>query len=279
MIGSAPRRLRAAIPVIAVAVAACWCAVAPSAASPLCAGSNAAADASCRVLVGSRVVFVGDYDTGDLSQWSALHARDWNQPPGDYCGYSACVQDGGPGHPTAARFEVRDGDIPPYGGGERAEVRTGDGPSSGAYVTEGDERWYEMSIKFDETFQSPRTGPNSWFIVTQWLPTDGSPPLTLQVSLSDMLELGGDGPSIPFRRPIGPLRQGVWVNYVLHIKFSQDPAVGSVEVWADGNLAVPLHNRPTIGPGPSYLKQGAYRDAATSGTQVVWHDGLRVTAP
>src|SRR5262245_55119402 len=88
----------------------------------MCAVPRHAVD-SCEVPVGSRTVFVGDYDTGDLSQWATLHASGWNKRPGAYCTYSACVQQGGPGHPTAARFEVHDGDVPPYGGGERAEVR------------------------------------------------------------------------------------------------------------------------------------------------------------
>ena len=39
--------------------------------------------------------------------------------------YSLTVVDGGPGHPTAARFEVRDGDTP-VDSGERSEVRSED---------------------------------------------------------------------------------------------------------------------------------------------------------
>jgi hypothetical protein len=114
----------------------------------------------------------------------------------------------------------------------------------------------------------------------QWLPSDdSSPPLTLQVSKVDTLELGGDGPSIPYRRTVGPVRPGVWTDYVLHVKFSADPAVGFVEVWQDGVLTVPRHSRPTLDENPAYLKQGVYRDAASTGTQIVWHDGLRVTAP
>ncbi|MEV3902820.1 polysaccharide lyase [Mycobacterium sp. NPDC050551] len=273
------RRTATVVAVICLAWLAAGCAAPPAPASPLCASPRDAAEA-CMVRAGSRVVFTGDYDTGDLDQWATLHTRDWNKPPGAYCEYSACVRDGGPGHPTAARFEVRDGDVPPFGGGERAEVRTDDGSTSGAGVAEGDVRFYELSIMFDEAFQNPRQGSDSWFVLMQWLPSDdSSPPLTLQVSKANTLELGGDGPSIPHRRPIGPVRPGVWSDYVLHVKFSADPAIGFVEVWQDGVLAVPRHSRPTLSDRPAYLKQGVYRDAASSGTQVVWHDGLRVTAP
>lgn len=231
-----------------------------------------------RIPVGSRVVFTGDYDTGDLSQWATLQARGWSEFAGGYCTYSACVHDDGSGHSTAARFEVRDGDVPPFGGGARAEVRTGDGPSSGGFVFEGDERWYELSLKFDQAFRNPRTSSAGWFIVMQWFGY-GAPALALQVSEANTLDFGGDGVPRRFHRPIQEVRPGAWVDLVLHVKFSKDPSVGFVEAWADGLLALPRYNRPTMTTESSYLKQGIYRDTSAAGTQVVWHDGLRVTAP
>ena len=234
--------------------------------------------APARIAVGSRVVFVGDYDTGDLSQWATLQARDWSQFAGGYCTYSACVREDGPDHSTAARYEVRDGDIPPFGGGVRAEVRTGDGPSAGGYVLEGDERWYQLSVKFDESFRNPRNSTAGWFIVMQWFGY-GAPAVSLQVSESNELELGGDGVPRSYHRKIAPVKPGVWVEYVLHIKFSKDPKVGFAEAWVDGLLTVPRYTRPTMTTDTSYLKQGIYRDLHSTGTQVVWHDGLRVTAP
>lgn len=241
--------------------------------------SSGAPELSRGIPVGSKVVFTGDYDTANLTQWWTLQARGFSGFPALYCTYSACVRDDGSSHPTAARFEVRDGDIPPFGGGERSEVRTGDGNTSGAYVSEGDERWYELSIKFDETFRNTRMDSFGWFIVMQWFPGDAAPPLALQVSRADTLQIGGDGVSREYQRDIGPVEPGVWVDYVLHVKFSNNPAVGFVEAWADGKLAVPKYSRPTMNSPQSYLKQGIYRDANTSGSQVVWHDGLRVTAP
>lgn len=246
-----------------------------------CPISVPTAAGTCPVSLDSEVVFTGDYDTGDLTQWATLQTRGWNNFPGKYCGYNACVRDGGSGHATAARFEIRDGDVPPFGGGIRSEVRTAGDPAGGASVREGDERWYELSVKFDADFRNPRTGAHDWFVIMQWLPADDSiPALTLQVSLDGELELGGDARSVQFRRPIGDIARGMWVDYVLHVKFSADPHVGFVEVWRNGRLSVPMHHRPTLGMAESsYLKQGAYRSPDSVGTQVLWHDGLRVVAP
>lgn len=235
------------------------------------------------VPVGPRLVYTGDYNTGDLTQWAHIHTRDRVDAPGNYCTYSICVRNGGSGHTTAARFEVRDGDVPSFGGGERAEVRAGDWDASkGAYVAEGDERWYEFSVKFEDNWVNPRHGTSSWFMIYQWFAKAGTstgPALTVQVMQNNYLELGGAGPSVSYRKPIAPIRPGQWVKYVLHVKFSTNSSVGFAEVWENGKLVVPKHNRPTLESSPAYLKQGAYRDAASSGTQVVWHDDLRITAP
>ena len=64
--------------------------------------------------------------------------------------------------PIRGRVRPQPGDVPDFGGGERAEVQS-DAP--GAVVHEGDERWYQWSMKFPADFQNP-TGV--WFIVMQW---------------------------------------------------------------------------------------------------------------
>ena len=231
---------------------------------------------------GLRQVFAGNYDTGNLGQWAMLQAKGINAPPPpNYCTYSACVKDGGLGHPTATRFELRDGDVPPFGGGERVEVSVASWHASrGGMVAEGDERWYQFSMKFESDFQNPRHGPESWLMVMQWIPTSAEPPrLTIQVTQDNFLELGGAFETVPYRRKIAPIRPGEWVDYVVHVKFSKDPNVGWVEAYENGELVVERHNRATLSPSGvgSLLKEGIYRDAESSGTQVVWHDGMIVS--
>jgi hypothetical protein len=100
--------------------------------------------------------------------------------------------------------------------------------------------------------------------------------LTLQVTQDNYLELGGAGAAVPYRRKISPVKPGQWVDYVVHVKFSEDPNVGYAEVYENGKLVVEKHYRPTLvaGGGGAYYKQGVYRDVESTGTQVVWHDGL-----
>ncbi|MGQ0573030.1 MAG: polysaccharide lyase [Pseudonocardia sp.] len=231
------------------------------------------APATAAPAVGGRTVFVGNYDTGDFCQWGNMQNTTQN---GGACGYdqshySAEVADGGGGHPTAARYELRDGDVPDVPGGERSEVRAG---RSGD-VVEGDERWYQFSLKFDEKFPNP-TG--SYMVVMQWHPVKGPPPLAVEVDRSGNLVLrnantGGD------TLVVGKIKRGGWVDYVLHVKFSDDPEIGFVEMSANGVTKVeksPWRGMPTAS---NYLKQGLYRDTADSRTAVLWHDNLRVTAP
>jgi hypothetical protein len=132
------------------------------------------------------VQFRGDFDTGDNSQWELETAKD----------YSLTIVDDGPGHPTAARFEVRDGDTP-VDSGERSEVRAEDRYD----VSDGDERWYSFSLKFDKGFSNP----GGWCIPMQWHgadedgdATDGSPQLNLDQGRSgghpeDLPEAGQHG--------------------------------------------------------------------------------------
>jgi hypothetical protein len=99
----------------------------------------------------------GDFNTGNLSQWSG------SQKSQTYSldVQSADVREGG----YAARFEVRNGDNP-IGYGDRAEVQASTGES------EGKERWYSWSTKFDATFPSY----TNWQVVSQWHANADGPP-------------------------------------------------------------------------------------------------------
>ncbi len=208
----------------------------------------------------------GDFDTGDTSQYDLEAARP----------YSIAVQDGGPGHPTAGRFEVRDGDTP-VDTGERAEAK----PPDVTDVVEGDERWYSFSIMFDKSFPEPKR----FCIPLQWHPAgddgkaiEGDPPISLQCGPGNELSLNLNDETFV---PIGPLDRGVWHSYVLHVKFSHDPKQAFYEVSRDGREVVPRtvpKKANLLGPR-MYLKLGVYRHPGNTETMIVWHDDMVITAP
>lgn len=226
------------------------------------------------VPVGKTVVFTGDYNTGNFSQWSNCQWEGYNGGCSSYNGASrmAKIVNDGPGHETAARFEVQPGDVAPGAGGERSEVRAG----GAGDVVEGDERWYEFSLKVPSDFKPP-VGANSGghFIVMQWHSGSGSPPLHVSMDASNNLILWHRWDSK--KKVIGPVDPGNWHNYILHVKFSNS-ASGFVEVWRDGQQVVPKTMGANMASSSNYLKMGLYRGGEDFG-QVVLHDGLRITAP
>jgi hypothetical protein len=226
------------------------------------------------VPVGPRELFRGDYETGDFSQWDICQTATTNSRcsgfgRGDRT--MRVVDDDVRQGRYAARFDVAPGDVPDFGGGERAEVRS-DAP--GAVVHEGDERWYQWSMKFPADFPNP-TGV--WFIVMQWHAGSGSPPLAITVSNDGDVQIGGDGLRGEPRRTLGPVRRGEWVDYTLHVRFSRSHDEGFVEGWENGVATVPRVARATMTSDENYLKQGVYRD--TGPATWVLLDGLRITGP
>lgn len=227
------------------------------------------------VLVGSTEMFLGDFSTGDLSQYAVVQNRDLNgPPPAGYCTYSLCVRNGGVGHENAARFEVRPGDQTSFDAAESRNERCEIGRSPGTDYAEGDERWYEFSLGVPAGFRPPAgEGGGYHSVVMQW---HGS-------GLN--LSLDAKGNLIIFHRweqrhqVIGALDPGAWHDYVLHVKHSPDSAVGFVEAWRDGVNTVPKFHTATMGSSPDrYWKLGLYR-GPEGFTQVLWCDRVRITAP
>jgi hypothetical protein len=212
-----------------------------------------------------REVFVGDWETGTFGQWDTCQTATINAGCGGFTGDRTMriVTDDVRQGRYAAEFSIGPGDVPDFGGGERAEVRS---DAAGAVVREGDERWYQWSMKFPADFPDP-TGV--WFIVLQWHAGEGSPPLAINIS-----DGGLKGEPHP---TIGPVRRGEWVDYTLHVKFSREHDGGFVEAWENDTQTVPRTNRATMTSDSNYLKQGIYRD--TGPATSVRLDGFRVTAP
>ncbi len=233
------------------------------------------------------VLFTGDYETGDTSQWAGC------QRSGSW---SAAVQTGNVRQGRyAARYEVRDGDNP-IGYGERAECQVNTRES------EGQERFYSWSTYFDADFPVANS-IDGWAVFTQWHSTvDGSPPMGFYLENGKMvLKMHRRSSASSFIGNVSPWgmdfasNRGRWIDFKVRVKWSGSDSVGFVELWVDGvrqkmnwpnggnaaaygGLNSETVNVRTLVPGyNNYAKQGYYRAVGLSDTAVIYFDGFRMT--
>jgi hypothetical protein len=234
-------------------------------------------------------LFLGDYSTGDFSQWNTLQNKGINARPSGWPAtgnYPAQIVED-PERGYVARYEVRAGDRTSFDASNvnRSEVQASGGTTGGG---EGDLRWYSFSVKFDPTFP---TNSGGWGVLTnQWHgnASSGAPPVAWY-AVGDKWQLTANPQSSPgaylgsrvlWETPIAP---GEWHDIKMAINFSTSDSTGYVQVWHNGvpqrltNSSYTYQIRTLI-PGSSnpttYYKEGIYR-AASSSTAVVYHTGFR----
>lgn len=179
----------------------------------------------------------------------------------------------------ALKATVRPGDL--VENGARAEVVLST-IQDRAY--EGEELWYRWATYFPEDWVfNPY-----WHVFTQWHQGldygMGSPPvafcidkygylyLTHMSGYYDSLQQWGAGTM--WRTP---LVKGRWIEFLFHVKWSRSWTEGFIELWVDGVHVVPLTYTANMdSDGLVYLKQGLYRNRATTITQTVYHDGMKI---
>jgi Polysaccharide lyase len=150
-------------------------------------------------------------------------------------------------------------------------------------VVPGDDLWFGFSSYLAPGFPTEAY----WQVITQFKQNfDGSPPLELNVEDGQYKLEGGQGHpdgSKVFVKPLADATTGVWADWVLHVKFSADPAEGYVEVWKDGQQVLDRFapEGGTLYPGPdgndaSYVKTGYYRDADIDQPGTIYFDNWRI---
>lgn len=189
------------------------------------------------------LLWSGDVETGDLSQFLETPWNTVGGPP------PKIVQD----PVRSGRYAVElalDGRTAPDDGiccGSRNEIE----PRFRDMV-EGEDLWFAFSTYLDANF--PTYYPE-WQVIMQFKQNfDGSPPLELSVADREFRIEGGYGHpdgSRQFIEPVGNADTGRWIDWIMHVKFSPDPAVGYVEVWRDGVLVLPRFAPPG---GTMYVK-------------------------
>jgi hypothetical protein len=222
------------------------------------------------------LLWTGDLETGDLSQFEETP---WNTV-------------GGP-PPRVVRDPVRSGQY-------AVEL-------SLVGATEPDEGICCGSRnEIEPTFRDAVPGEDLWFAFSTYLgpdfPTyysdfqtivqfkqnfDGSPPLEMDVKEGEFRIEGGYGhPGGPqlFSRSVGPAETGRWIDWIMHVEFSPDPAVGYVEVWRDGQLVLPkfappggtMYVNPADGSASSTVKTGYYRYRSIDSVGRIYFDDWRI---
>lgn len=201
------------------------------------------------------VVWRGDFETGDRSQYSLsqMVSADRLQV------VTSPVAEGR----YALKVTVKQGDNPINASGNRNEV------VHWGNETEGTEYYYRWKVMFPTDYPSVRT----WQLFTQWHHDGccGSPPVEFY-AYGDELRLrltnGADVWTAPMVR-------GVWNEFVFHVKWSSNPAVGFIELWHNREKALAKRSLATMYAGAqNYLKLGLYRNNTITQTGVVYHDGF-----
>ncbi|SRR6266852_875193 len=220
--------------------------------------------------------WVVDYETGDLTQWSEVHA-------GGTWGNSSVKVVTSPVRygKYAVKFTVNAGGA---GDAQRAEVSATQ-QQTGGYA--GEEWYYSWSILVPSV-PNGTTGWAEWTLITQWMDLlyQCSPPLQIDIRpgtpphfiLGSVLldNKNGCKPLGPTQEwDLGPLQYDQWNDFTIRIKWSNDPSVGFVEMWRNGVRVVPLtHVRTLDTSGGVYMEQDLYRPTY-SGTNVIYFDDTR----
>nr|WP_224244483.1 polysaccharide lyase [Hyalangium gracile] len=201
------------------------------------------------------VVWRGDFETGDRSQYSGAQmvSADRLQV------VTSPVAEGR----YALKATVKQGDDPINSSGNRNELVYQGNEAVGS------EYYYRWKVMFAPDFPSVRT----WQVFTQWHHDGccGSPPVEFFV-YGEEIRLTLTDSITPWSMP---LTRGVWHEFIFRVKWSADPSVGFVELWHNRERVLPKRNLATMYPASKvYLKLGLYRSDTISQTGVVYHDGF-----
>jgi hypothetical protein len=192
-------------------------------------------------------VWVGDMETGDLSQWGYLLNEEINGVK-----YTTVTSDPVVQGTYAARIELHNDATWPNGL-KRVEVQHGPEASRTA---EGATLFFAWSFYLPETLpQEPSQQIGYW--------ESGN-------SYQQMMAFEVTGERITFstRRPQnvvqwdqdGIVTAGVWHRIAMRITWSKDPAIGAVDVWFDGDQVVTNAPAQTLADdNPHFTQMGLLR--------------------
>jgi hypothetical protein len=184
---------------------------------------------------------LGDFETGDLSQWDYIERCATNR----IVVYSTANAPAGAPAPRAGKyavqFHVLDTDVAPCTSTDnpRAEL------DSPLLFSPGDDRWESWSVYVTSSHPAPNCTANcangNWFAFQ----TDYGAPYDGPASIGWFFDFGASpnvfsmdrGSQYNNDQPwLSPLITGQWVDFLVHKKFSNvNDGTGFVEAWENGN--------------------------------------------
>jgi hypothetical protein len=234
------------------------------------------------------LLFNGDFNTCNLSQWADLHdAQLAVNPPGFVVGsapaFGLC---GAQVNVSSAADTSTSGD---------ASFLWAGGSYNLPWLGKGADTWFRMQVAFPDgtnasfpgrfvhsvvssgwdTFMEWHSAPSAGYstMVGVW----GSDPPHLQLR-----PVGGVMPSQTYAyiRDPNALQYNHWYDILVHQVFSDDPNVGFIEWWVDGVQKYAAHfptlTRRTDGSVPSVsLQAGLYRGPSRTDIGTIYIDGVR----
>jgi hypothetical protein len=209
---------------------------------------------ACATPAANSVVWRGDFETGNISQWSGTQMVSSDR----LAIVSSPLRQGR----YALKATVRQGDKPISASGNRNELYRFTNEKS------GDEYYYNWSTMFASDFPNVST----WQLFTQWHHDGccGSPPVEFFVYGSE-IRLNVNGTTVWKT----PMVRAQWNDFTFHVKWSPTSTVGFIELWHNGKQVITKRYMTTMFSGTTnYLKMGLYRNSTISQVGVVYHDGF-----
>jgi hypothetical protein len=231
------------------------------------------------------IYWVGDFETGDLSQWAGVHVgRAWGSDSSiNVVTSPSPVRQG----KYAAQLTVNTN---PYGQSyDRAEL-TATRDNTGGY--EGQEWYYSWSVYLPSN-PDLTTGWPDWTNLMQWMDLyhNCSPPEALMIMSGYRNNPPSSNPFITFvNKPLdnqngcatlaphhqwdlGGVLYDQWIDFTLHIKWSADPTIGFLELWMNGKQVIAKQSMRTLDTsGGVYQEAQVYRGNNWTGTTIVYQD-------
>lgn len=191
-------------------------------------------------------VWIGDFETGDLSQYEGTLNQTINGVD-----YITVVQDVVAQGRYAARIELHDDAV--WGNGLR-RVELHHSPADGR-TAEGAQTWFAWSLYLPETLPAdPGQG------IGYWESDQSYQSLMVWDVAGETITFSTRHPDYVQQWQADVATAGQWHRIAVHVLWSTDPAVGRVDVWWDGEQVVTDAAAATLVDGnPAFTQFGLIR--------------------